>query len=247
MGVLYHPSGRAEEYSKWALNVYNGCEHGCIYCYVPAIVRKSYKQFSSGTTPRANVVRLLEKDLKEFSEIEIHAWEYEDPVLLSFTCDPYQPVEAKHRITRQCIELFNEYHVPVQVLTKGCDLALDDLDLLSQGDFNMFATSLTHTDNDFLSKMEPRASTYEDRIAALMEAKELGIKTWVSLEPVVVVEETLEIIRDTYEVVDKFKVGKLNHDPYGGKIDWPDFRERAVALLEELNCDYYLKKDLREA
>ena len=238
MNVIYNPKGRAGEYSKWALNVYNGCTNGCVYCYVPDIQNKSYTQFKMTGIPRKYLLNNLELDLKN------HGSKIDSPVLLCFTCDAYQAIEETELLTRKCLEKFIEYKVPVQILTKGTHLAVRDFDLLSQDERNKFATTLTHTDNTVLERVEPGASTYESRVAALTKAKEMGIFTWVSLEPVIAAEETLKIIELTHSVVDHFKVGKLNHDPYANQIDWASFKARAVELLKKHEKDYYIKKDL---
>ena len=217
MEVIYSPRGRAREYSKWALNVYNGCSHGCVYCYVPKIVNREYNSFRTDVYPRKKVVELLEHDLnKHHAALQGE----EDAVLLSFTCDPYQPIEEKLKLTRQCLELFCKYGVPVQILTKGCRIAQRDFDLLQMSPFNKYAVTITHTDSDFLKKLEPNASSYEERVASLRLAREKGITTWVSLEPVIEFEETYKIIEATHMMVDQFRVGKLNYDPYETQLDW---------------------------
>jgi DNA repair photolyase len=244
MNVIYGPRGKAGEYSKWALNIYNGCSHGCTYCYVPVIVKRKYKDFISNVTVRRNILELLEGDLKKHHEA-LHT--EENAVLLCFTCDPYQPMEAETALTRRCLNLFTQYEVPVQILTKGCKIAQRDFDLLVKNRFNKYAVTMTHTNNYFLKKLEPNASTFEERVYSLELAKEKGITTWVSLEPVVSFEETYKVIDETHLVVDEYKVGKLNYDPYEKQLDWVEFRETVIEKLEKYNSNYYIKKDLEES
>lgn len=71
-----------------------------------------------------------------------------------------------------------------------------------------------------------------------------GIKTWVSLEPVIDPGQALELIRELHPIVDHWKVGKLNYQALD--VDWIKFREDVKALLESLGADYYLKKSLTE-
>lgn len=80
---------------------------------------------------------------------------------------------------------------------------------------------------------------------AKRKAHENGIRTWVSLEPVLYPETTLEIIRQTHVFVDEFKVGTLNYHPHLKNIDWRRFAVQAERLLQQLGCHYYLKEDLR--
>jgi hypothetical protein len=67
----------------------------------------------------------------------------------------------------------------------------------------------------------------------------------VSLEPVIDPEESLEIIRQTHEFVDFYKVGKLNYHPRASTIDWRKFAVEVKDLLDDLGCEYLLKEDLR--
>ena len=110
-------------------------------------------------------------------------------------------------------------------------LAAKDFDLYATNDW--FGVTLT-CDNDADSKQnEPRAALWSDRIRALKEANDRGIHTWVSLEPVLYPEQTLHLIELTHEIVDQFRVGKLNHDPeIEAKIDWPNFRSNAEKMLQ---------------
>ena len=238
MRVIYNPSGKAGEYSKWAVNIYNGCAHGCYYCYAPAIARKTHEDFQRQVSPRSRIVENIEHDLDKYGH------EIDSAVLFCFMCDAYQPMEKETGLARRCLELFVKYAVPVQVLTKGTDIAIRDFDLLETSLENMFAVTLTHRDSEVLSRIEPRASSYQSRVSALKLAKERGIFTWVSLEPVVKVEETLQIIEEVHPYVDHFKVGKLNHDPLQKRIDWSDFKKRAIAILEKHKKSYYIKRDL---
>jgi hypothetical protein len=91
-----------------------------------------------------------------------------------------------------------------------------------------------------------------DRIESLKEAHRRNIRTWVSMEPVIYPEQTMHLIEMTYEFVDCFWVGKLNHDAALERtIDWPKFRREAEALLQKCGkqpgTGYGLKHQLIEA
>ena len=77
----------------------------------------------------------------------------------------------------------------------------------------------------------------------LLRAKNRGIKTWVSFEPVINAEAVLECISATYAWFDKAKIGKLNY--YSSNIDWKKFGEEVERLCKELGVDYYIKDSLR--
>jgi len=128
------------------------------------------------------------------------------------------------------------------LLTKGGQRAERDFDLLTNNDW--FGVTLTNLNDALSLQWEPGAALPEARIMSLYHAHEKGIKTWVSLEPVLYPEVALELIRRTHSFVNKFKVGVLNYHPHSKDIDWHNFANDVKSLLTELRCDYYLKNDL---
>lgn len=236
MKVIYQPKGKAGEYSEYALNLYSGCVHGCKYCYVPNMLFKG-KEFYESSKPREGMLSLIEKDCLQNS---LSGGEKISNVLMCFTSDPYQPIEGS--ITREALELLNKYKVPFTILTKGGMRASADFDLYGKQD--CFASTLTFVDDTASIEHEPKAALFLDRVAAIKKAKEMGIRTWVSLEPVINPEETYKIINLTHEYVDLFKVGKLNYRK--ADVNWKDFGRRVIDLLESLSKDYYIKRDLQK-
>lgn len=240
MGVIYEPKGKAREYGELALNLYKGCAHGCTYCYAPAATRTGLEVFKD-PKPRPDVIMNLEKELKkgQYAGKE---------VFLCFSCDPYQPVDNIHQLTRQAIKLLHTHEVKVRILTKAGHRGTRDFDLLNaRPDLSYYGATLTFTSGQDARLFEPDGALPRDRINALELAHDRGIPTWASLEPVIDPEQTLEIIRLTHPFVDTYKVGRWNYDKRAAAIDWPKFREEVVALLDSLGKDYYIKKDLREA
>jgi pyruvate-formate lyase-activating enzyme len=240
MNVIYEPKGQAREYAPLAANLYVGCVHGCRYCFAPGVLRRNRQQFHSAAQPRrgGDVMRLFEADCLKLRGSGKR-------VLLSFATDPYQPVDEELKLTRRAIELLHEHGMFVEVLTKGGMRAVRDFDLLGPGD--AFATTLTFLDERRSRAWEPNAALPDDRIRAIREAHELGIPTWASLEPVLDRFETLEIIRETAEVVDLFKVGLLNYSAAPTAVDWGQFGIDVEALLIKLGKAYYIKDGLRAA
>lgn len=241
MSVIYEPKGKAREYGELALNLYKGCAHGCTYCYAPAATRTGLEVFKD-PKPRPVVIMNLEKELKkgQYAGRE---------VFLCFSCDPYQPIDSEHQLTRQAIRILHAHEVKVRILTKAGFKSERDFDLLAaRPDLSFYGATLTGAAGyPVLTEFEPNAPAPADRMAALREAHERGIPTWVSLEPVIDPQQALEIIRQTHAFVDTYKVGRWNYDKRAATIDWPKFREEVVALLDSLGKDYYIKKDLREA
>jgi DNA repair photolyase len=236
--VIYAPKGKAGEYSRLAVNLYHGCSHGCEYCYAPAFMRTTREDFNQ-PKPRENVIQKIKQDA------ELLGKEYQTgPVLLCFTCDPYQPIDEQYQLSRQAIKVLHASGLSVMMLTKGGQRAERDFDLLTHND--RFGVTLTSLDAKLSLQWEPGAALPEERINSLKRAHERGIRTWVSLEPVLYPEISLEIIRQTHTFVDEFKVGTLNYHPHAGSIDRHRFAVDVKKLLSDLNCDYYLKEDLRK-
>jgi DNA repair photolyase len=246
--IIYIPSGRAKEYADLALNGYTGCSFGCIYCFSPCVLQKDRKVFHSEAKVRDKLLEKVEKDCKSGL--------INKPVNLCFVCDAYQDLDLELQLTRKVLEIFKEYHVNFSILTKGGMRAARDFDLYKTGD--SFGSTLTFTETDDSRKWEPNAAIPMNRIAALNYAHKQGIKTWVSMEPVLDPEQTLELISLTHEFVDLYKVGKLNSDNCRGSehyeelkrieksINWKNFGERAESLLKGYGKQYYIKEDLRK-
>jgi DNA repair photolyase len=222
MTTLYEPKGAAREYAALAFNMYKGCEHGCIYCYAPNATFKKREVFYGEVQPRKDVIANLIKDIKRLIKKGIK----KEPVLLSFTCDPYQSLEKEHMLTKQAIQILNENGFPVRILTKAGKLAQRDLKLLSKNPKNEFGTSLTLSRKKDSAIWEPYAATPQERIDNLVAAKNQGLFTWVSLEPIIYTEQALDIIELTWKFVDFYGVGKLNYHKHQKSIDWAETREK---------------------
>ena len=237
--VIYEPKGKAREYSPLAVNLYNRCTHGCTYCYVPAIRHETREEFRTDPTGRRNILSQLQRDAEKLA-----AQGCTDDILLCFTTDPYM-ADIDTAVTREALRILGVLGLKAQVLTKGGMRASRDFDLLRQFDFK-FGTTLVFHSNEQVAKFEPGAATFGDRVAAIREAHMMDIFTWVSLEPVIDPDETLEIIDMLDDDVDLWKVGKLNHDhELEARVYWPKFATDVVAKLEGLGAKYLLKKDLR--
>jgi DNA repair photolyase len=235
MEIIYHPKGKAGEYADWAANLFTGCSHGCLYCYVPAIIHKTREDFAK-VEPRKNILSKLEDDA---CYLCLHP-EMGKSVFLCFACDPYPPEDQM--VTRWAIEILHQNGISVMILTKGGFRAIRDFDLLTPEDqFGVTLTCLTVAESD---KWEPGAASPGQRMLSLKKAHDYGIKTWVSLEPVLNPETTLKIIRETHSFVDMYKVGILNYHPHTQSINWRKFGQDVVELLDDLKAKYYIKKDL---
>lgn len=236
MRAIYETKGRAREYFELAINLFSGCGHACTYCYGANVTHQNWDSFTKQPHPRMYILEKLQHDARLLEGKETR------PILMCFVTDPYQPVEAETQTTRQAIKILKQYGLRVAILSKGGLRATRDLDLLDENDW--FGATLTLTNKEDATKWEPIADTWENRLIALQMAKEKGIPTWVSCEPVIDPEQTLELIRLSAPYVDVFKVGKINYNPIERMINWKYFALDVTALLDELGKRYYIKKDL---
>lgn len=167
------------------------------------------------------------------------------PILLSFTTDPYQTLDVKYQLTRDAIKILHKHHLKVSILTKGGKRSERDFDLLSKNkDLSEYGTTLVFVDEIMRAKIEPGAAPVKERIDALKKAHKLGIRTYVSLEPVWFPEDALKFIDITNKFVDLFKVGKLNYNPQQYNVNWTVFRTDVIEKLKGYGVDFYIKKDL---
>lgn len=168
----------------WSLNPYQGCEHGCIYCY--ARNTHEYWGYSAGTEFEENILvkkdapRLLKQHLQKRSWIP-------EPIMLSGNTDCYQVAEQKFGLTRKILEVCLEFKQPVALITKNA-LVLRDLDLLQElakDDLIRVNISITTLQEDLRRKMEPRTATSLKRIEVVKTLAEATIPVNIMMAPVI--------------------------------------------------------------
>lgn len=234
---IYAPAGQAGEYAPLASNPYRGCGHGCVYCYVPRVLKITRPEFDAGAFPRPGFVDAVTKDARKYQDAGIT-----EQVMLSFTSDPYHPGDTS--LTTATLETLIGHGLGVCTLTKGGTRALRDLSLF-RPDRDAFASTLTSLDDRFSAKWERGAALPGDRNAALKAFHDRGIFTWVSLEPTIDCESSLAIVQETHQFVDLYKVGRVNYLPITKTTDWEDYTHRMVDLLNKLGKTHYIKRDLQ--
>lgn len=233
MSIIYEPTGKALEYSPLAINLYNGCSHGCKYCYVPSIRRKTLKEWSASPTPRVDILRQLDKEAAKMAGDKRE-------IMFSFMSDPYHSKESA-ALTREALLICEKHNLNCHVLTKGGMLAANDFDILQRNKWK-FGSTIIFKSEILREDWEPNAATIADRFKAVRLAHEMGIFTWVSMEPVVNAAAALAVIRELRDTVDFWKVGKLNHHKIDYVIDWAKFLVDAEREL--IGKKFYIKKDL---
>ena len=126
-------------------------------------------------------------------------------VLLSFGCDPYCSIEKSQKHTSKILKILLENGFPVAILTKGGKRCLDDIDLfIKYKDKIKVGATLTFTNDKHRQHYEPNAAPIQERLDTLKELKRKGIRTYVSLEPVIDVKQSLGIIEKTHKYVDGY-------------------------------------------
>jgi DNA repair photolyase len=235
---IYAPRGQAGEYAALAANPYRGCGHKCAYCYVPKVLKMDRRDFDAGASARPDYMQKLAKDAKKYQELGI-----DEQVMLSFTTDPYHPYDTS--LTREVLITLQDHGLGVCTLTKGGARALRDIDLFRR-DRDAFASTLTSTDDDFSQRWERGAALPKDRMDTLRRFHDAGIFTWVSLEPTLDTDASLDIIDRTHEYVDLYKIGRANYLPMTYTTDWESYTHRILERVNELGVKHYIKKDLQK-
>jgi len=235
--VIYAPTGPALEYAALATTPYRGCGHSCTYCSVPITTHQDRSEFNAGAILRPNYLARLRKDAALYQAAGVT-----EQILIAFITDPYHPTEHETGTTRTVLEILREHDQAFSILSKGGTRALRDIDLY-RSNRDCYGVTLTCLDDKLARKWERNAPLPGDRIAALKAFHAAGIYTRASLEPVVSVEASLEVIAATHAFVDRFMIGRMNYLKL--PIDWRDYTERALDLLQRLNAHRYFKRDLQ--
>ena len=168
----------------YSMNPYQGCEHGCVYCYA----RNTHEywgysaglDFESKILYKPNAASLLEKHLRN------PRWQA-SPIVLSGNTDCYQPAERRLGLTRSCLEVFWKYRHPVGIITKN-SLLLRDLDLLeklnSEGLVRVYL-SVTSLDELLRQVLEPRTASTQKRLQTISALGDRGIPVSAMLAPMI--------------------------------------------------------------
>ncbi|MCA0152297.1 PA0069 family radical SAM protein [Winogradskyella vincentii] len=168
----------------YSMNPYQGCEHGCIYCYA----RNSHEfwGYSAGLDFERNI--LVKKDAPILLEniLKKKSWKAKT-IVMSGNTDCYQPAESIYEITRECLKVFLKYKHPVGIITKNA-LILRDLDLISQlAKQNLISVniSITSLSEHTRRLLEPRTATTKKRLNVVKKLSENNIPVNVMLAPII--------------------------------------------------------------
>jgi len=186
----------------YSLNPYQGCEHGCVYCYA----RNSHEywgynaglDFEQKILVKENAPQLLEKFLRNRN------WK-PFPITLSGNTDCYQPVEKKLAITRELLKLFLKYKHPVGIITKNALIQrdFDIIEPLARERLIQVSVSITSLDESIRMLLEPRTATIKRRLETVEKLTAIGVPVNVMVAPVIPGINSHEILPLVKEVANR--------------------------------------------
>jgi DNA repair photolyase len=212
----------ASKVYDYVINPYIGCQHACSYCYA-----RFMKRFTGHREPWGEFVD-VKLNAPDLLRMEI-AKKKRGRVWVSGVCDPYQPLEAKYKLTRQCLGILAKTHWPVIIQTRS-PLVLRDIDTLKDMQDIEVGFSVTTADEDIRRLFEPHAPPIEDRLKALDELHKAGIRTYAMIAPMLPGAEDLGGLlkgKVNYLLIDR-----MNYH-YG---DWV---YRKYGLEDKLSDDFF--------
>jgi DNA repair photolyase len=227
--------------ADWSINPYQGCEHGCIYCYArnthPYWGYSAGLEFEQKILVKQGAASLLEKKLKHPKWKASH-------VMFSGNTDCYQPIERKLKITRSLLEIFWKYRHPVGMITKN-SLILRDLDILKDmAAHNLVhvAISVTTLDDEVRKVLEPRTASIKSRLNTIKTLVNNNIPTMVMMAPIIPGLNEHEIFELVKTVADLgahsvgYTMVRLNGDVAQIFTDWIEkaMPDRADKILNKI-------------
>jgi DNA repair photolyase len=167
-----------------SLNPYRGCEHGCVYCY--ARPTHEYLGFSAGLDFETRI--LVKENIAALLRRELSARKWIPRVVaLSGVTDPYQPIEHRLRLTRQCLRVLADFRNPVGIVTKNARVTrdIDVLQELARWNAVRVQISITTLDPDLHRLMEPRTASPQQRLRAVEAIARAGVPVGVMTAPII--------------------------------------------------------------
>ncbi len=226
-----------------SINPYQGCEHGCIYCY--ARNSHNYYGFSAGLDFERKIIIKPAASTLLRKYFDNPRYETES-IMLSGNTDCYQPSERKYKITRSLLEVALEYRNPVGIITKN-SLVLRDMDILKElASMNLIhvMVSITSLRDDLRSLLEPRTATYKNRLHVIEELSKNNVPAGVMVAPIIpglTSEEIPDIIKavaDCGGLTAGYTIVRLNGEIKNIFYDWlyknlPDAADKIWNQIKE--------------
>jgi len=196
--------------ADYCINPYVGCQHACKYCYAESYTRRfsAHKEaWGEFVDVKINAPTVLAREVKRKSK---------GRVFLSSLTDAYQPLERKYELTRNLLEILLRHQFPISIQTKSA-LVLRDLDLIRRFGEREVGFTITSLSDDVRKSFEPLSSPPEEKLSAIKELKDKGVKTYVFFGPILpyISDQNLEeyFQQIASAGVDYVLVDKLNLKP----------------------------------
>jgi DNA repair photolyase len=229
----------------YSMNPYQGCEHGCAYCF--ARPTHEYWGYSAGVDFERKI--MVKKNAPELLEQFFKKRGYKpESILMSGNTDCYQPIERKMQITRKLLQVFLDYRHPVDILTKNA-LVTRDIDILKQlAEKNLVTVSLSipTVNEELRRKLEPRTSSVNTKLAAIETLSQNGIPVHVMVAPIIPGLNSMEILNTLKVIAEKgaksfgYTLVRLNDTVEPIFIDWlnehyPDRRDKVLNQIASMH------------
>lgn len=206
----------------YVINPYTGCQHNCSYCYA-----RYMKRFTGHLEPWGQFVD-VKINAPDLLRLEITK-KKPGRVWISGVCDPYQPLEAKYRLTRQCLEILSQNNWPVTVQTRS-PLVIRDIDILTKGKDFEVGFSIPTADDNIRFLFEPNAPPIKARVSALDELHQDGIRTFAMIAPMLPGAEGLaEVLAGK---VDSVILDRMNYH-------YADWVYRKYSLVDKQTDEFF--------
>lgn len=237
--AIYNPSGKAGEYSYWACNFYVGCSNGCTYCYLKKgrgakILGGNEPKLKKCFKSEEHALKVFETELqKNIDELKNHG------LFFSFSTDPCLPETIG--LTLEATRICQRNDVPVKILTKGTDFTNDvKYGFGFMPKRNLIAFGFTLTGHD---ELEPNASQHHRRIKAMIRSKNLGFRTFASIEPIIDFKSSYAMFLETLGYCDIYKIG-LESGKHYSKTAAKFFILDIISMAQSYNVKVYFKDSL---
>jgi len=188
----------------YAINPYVGCAHACVWCYsagfIPRYTGHEDEPWGSFVDVKINAPEVLIKDIRKLkicSNDTYHRNKYPS-IFFSSVCDPYQPVEAKYKLTRRCLEILSGFPFSISILTQS-KLVARDIDLFKKFKDIDVGLSFITMDEKATRIFQPQVASPQQKVEALKKLHQAGIKTYIHVGPILPhFTDFEEIFRATY-------------------------------------------------
>jgi DNA repair photolyase len=218
----------------WSLNPYMGCVHRCTFCYVRAFEqradRPSDDRYGTSIRVKTNVAEVLRRELARPS------WAREI-VAIGAATDPYQPAEGRYKLTRACLEVLGDAANPIRIITRG-PMIVRDIDVLARAAVRASVAvtfSVPTLDHEIWQRTEPGTAPPRQRLRALKQLVDAGIKASVGMAPIIPgLSDKPELMADVVRAAREagatgvwanllyLKPGTKEHFLHALERDWPE-------------------------